>query len=392
MAMVSGLFESCFDIDLSPNTDSDIAQALKLAPLPGCKGTLLFADQNNQPIQLLICANIRKTATARLFPEEETASKRADLRSIVRKIYYTRCFNDLRNSLVHYHTLKELFPGDFKKILKLARQTFVKIDTGSAWPGFQTTENPIASGTEKVFGPFPTRKAANDFIQILQTAFNLCQMPNLISNPEKAKSCTYLQMGNCPAPCVGNITKQQYLQQINNASDAAAGNLDQQIKKLNDNMLTASEKMQFEAAQHIKKQIDKLQQLSKNTYKWTSDLTRLRILHIDRSAKLPTGKRKKQQLYTAFLITLNSITELGDYSIDALDCIPEILSKETTHTANNKNIKDTLAIICYNLFRSNPQGIWLNCSTTPPDSVQIKEALAQRFKIAIELKETPNPT
>ena len=383
--MFSGLFESCFEIDLSSNDQSEITQALKLSPLPSSKGTLLFADDQNTPIQLLLCANIRRTATARLFPEDEVASKRADLRSIVRRIYYTRCFNDLRNTLFHYNAAKAIYPKTFGKILKLARQTFVKIDTAANWPIFKTTEEP-ADSTQHTFCPFPTRQAANDFVGILQNAYDLCQMPSLLPHPDKAKSCPYLQMDKCPGPCIGNISKIDYLTQIDSAIDAAAANLNEQIQSLHNKMLDASQKMEFESAQHIKKQIDQLKLLLKDDYKWTTDLNKFKVLHIDRSARLKVKKRTKQQLFAAFLIRANSITELGDFAPDAFEHLPELINSQLL-PQESSNPKDILSIICYHLYRSSQQGIWIDCSQNIPTAEQITDQIIDRFQKQTDTKQ-----
>lgn len=376
--MLCGLFESCFETDLNDNDRSEISQALKLAPLPSSKGTLLLADKNDTPIQLLLCANIRRTATARLFPEEETASRRADLRCIVKKIYYRRCFNDLKNSLFHYSAAKAVFPDDFRDILKLARQTLVSIDLSSEWPVFKTTEDPLAAVSEKVFGPFPTRQAATVFIKTLQNAFDLCQMPQLIAHREKAKSCPYLQMDKCPGPCVGNISRQAYLEQINNAVDAASGNIEGQVKSLHEKMLAASEKTEFETAQNIKKRIDRLKMLLKNDYEQTTDMSKFKLLHIDRAAKLKIKKRRKQQLFTAFIIQTGIVAELGCFALEAFEHIGRLIDRHTPNL-NPNQAKDILSITCYHLYRSTQQGVWLDCSKTIPATQQIIDAVTEKF-------------
>ena len=185
------LFDGCLQID----TTSQTADALSGKDgLPSAKGVVLFAGAHDGPIQLLICANMRRTASARLFHKDEDAlSKRTDIREITRKIYYTSCFNDF-SSLLEYHRLcHAVYAFSYKKLLNLGKRSYVKIDVSSKWPNFVLSDKCYCSNDEKIFGPFPTRRSSLDFIEILRDSFLLCHRPGLINSAKKASSCPYLQ-------------------------------------------------------------------------------------------------------------------------------------------------------------------------------------------------------
>ena len=216
--MLDELFDDCLQIDPAAQT----AEALK--PLPACKGVLLFADDTLKPIQLLTAANIRRTATHRLFPQDPTViKKRADISRIARRIYCCRCYNDFGSALKHYQIAKVIYRDTYSEQLSLGKQSYVKIDASVKWPFFSLTDKPAGSGGQNVFGPFPSRKAAAEFIQILQDAFGLCKRPDLLAGGQNFASCPYLQMGTCCAPCVGKIGRDEYLRYIAGAISAAAG-------------------------------------------------------------------------------------------------------------------------------------------------------------------------
>ena len=97
-------------LDIDPHLERD--QALShLVALPACKGVILFADSDRRPVQLLIAANIRRTGRARLYTEEiEVHSKRPEITSIVRHIFYVCCYNDFKAALIHYTIAKIVWP------------------------------------------------------------------------------------------------------------------------------------------------------------------------------------------------------------------------------------------------------------------------------------------
>lgn len=376
------LFDGCLQID----TTSQTADALSGSDgLPSNKGVILFAGAHDGLIQLLICANMRRTATARLFHKDDQAlSKRTDIREITRKIYYTSCFNDFA-SLLEYHRLcHEVYEISYKKLLNLGKRSYVKIDVTAKWPAFELSNKSYCSKDEKIFGPFPTRRSALDFIEILRNAFLLCQRPGLINSPRKASSCPYLQMESCPAPCVGHISRDEYLEQIKGAISAACGDVAEQRERLTLKMKLLSENTEFEKANAVKKQIEQLKRLKAPCYKWTCDLDDWGVLHIDKSAKIKVeGKRKKEQTYAAFVISKGNIRRLEPFVLDDVEDMSKAIAGlgDDQGAPTDVKIKDELmSLVCLSLYRSKPAGVWLNCSRGKlPDADQIAMAICNRF-------------
>jgi len=379
--MLDELFDDCLQITPAGQT----AEACK--PLPTCKGVLLFADDSSRPIQLLIAANIRRTAVGRLFTQEPVAvKKRADISRIARKIYYCSCFNDFASALKHYQIAKAVYPGSYSEMLTLPRQSYVKIDPSAEWPFFSLTDKPSPLAEQNVFGPFPSRKAAADFIQILQDAFGLCQRPALLATGQNPASCPYLQMANCPAPCVGKMARAEYLRYIADAICAAAGNIEKQTAKLKEQMKQSAHQRLFEQAQLVKKRLGRLKLLGRSDYQWITRLRELAILHIDRSAKIASeGKRKRIQTYAAFLIKAGHIAELGEFPGQGPgEFYKSFIEKlaEPGDCTDSKQTAEELAILAYHLYRSKPSGIWINCSNQNriPTTDEIKNAILERFE------------
>ncbi len=385
--MLQELFEGCLEIDPTQQT----AEALSRAdnPLPTCKGVLLFADASDRSVCFLIAANLRRTARHRLFPPEAaTLSKRADIAPLVRRIYYQCCYNDFASTLKYYRICRLLYPDSWDTLITFPKLRFVRIDLSARWPNFSVAEKALIAGRQKTFGPFGTRKSANAYIMALRTAFGLCHRPDLIDSPAKAATCPYLQMHTCPAPCVGNISRQDYFSQIDNAVSAAGGQSAQYANRIRDGMMHHAAQKQFEAAAALKKRLAALDLLKKGQYRWTRDISKLAILHIDRWARIsPPGKKRKSQSYAAYLIKEGQILDCGAFLLDDLAGVYRTLGdhlEEPTGQIATEELAETLAIAASFLYRSNPPGIWIDCSAdeTPrplPPQQHILDAIAQRF-------------
>ncbi|RKY05733.1 MAG: hypothetical protein DRP66_10280, partial [Planctomycetota bacterium] len=281
-----------------------------------------------------------------------------------------------------------LYPDSWGKLITFGKLRFVRIDLSARWPNLSAAEKPLIADRQKTFGPFGTRKSANAYITALRTAFGLCHRPDLIDSPDRAATCPYLQMHTCPAPCVGNISRPDYFSQIDKAVSAAGGQGAQYADRIRNEMMQHAAGKQFEAAAAGKKRLAALDLLKRSEYRWTRDISKLAILHIDRWARIsPPGKKRKSQSYAVYLVKGGQILDCGDFLLDDLAgvyrTLGDHLERPTGQIATGE-LKETLAIAASFLYRSNPPGIWIDCSAdeTPrrlPPQQHILDAIAERF-------------
>jgi excinuclease UvrABC nuclease subunit len=369
----------------------------KLGALPNCKGVVLFADEADRPIQLLITCNIRRLSTCRLFAGgEEGPTKHTNIAEITRRIYYRCCYNHFACSFEHWQIARALWPKTYRQLSLFTKQSYVKIDQSPKWPRFVLADKPLVSETTKIFGPFPNRKSVNSFIEILQDSFGLCRRGKMVESEARAISCPYLQMGQCSGPCAGKVSRAEYIEQIEQAISTASGNTQQQKARLENRMRRLCERMEFEQAEMVRKQLGKLELLNKEMYCWTGDLAQLAILHIDKSAKVTEpGKRKKTQSFSAFLIRYGSITRSADFTLDGIEDFHKTFVSnlaQDTPDAEAELLYDRLGLLSYFLYRSRRPGIWIDCSAIKikPTAEQIKEMICEHFGLEKRLGQNSN--
>jgi hypothetical protein len=360
--MLQGLFEGCLHVNCALQNDESNADT---SVLPACKGVVLFCDENDTAIQLLITGNIRRLVRSRLSCDDVSAvSRRADIASIVRRVWYLSCHNDFRTAVRHMQIAKQVYPDSWHDVVSLPAIWFVRINTAEQWPNVVSSTRAAGGHEQRSFGPFASRKSADRFVESLRLAFGLCRRPDIVDVPEKAASCPYLQMNTCPAPCVGNMDRQEYMQQVCHALEAAGGAFDIHAERLRVLMKELASQMRFEQANALKKRTEALEVLKKDEYRWTTDMSRLAILHIDRSAKAAPEKGKRRiQTYAGFLITAGRVVEFEDFAIADIERFCESLRKCLKQPAPAEgNITETMSLAGYFLYRSSRSGIWIDCS------------------------------
>ncbi|MBL7215106.1 MAG: UvrB/UvrC motif-containing protein [Phycisphaerae bacterium] len=342
-----------------------------LSGLPACKGVLFFTDASDQPIQLLQVANLRRTAQAKLIHEEPLwPHRKTDISELTTKIFYTCCDNNFEMQLTYIQLAHAVFQKNAGDWIQLPKISLAVIETDSYLPFFYVSDNPKTDENRKAFGLFPSRKAAAAFCETLNAVFELCRNPSLL-NTGRETSCPYLQMQTCPGPCLGTGNRKSYSDAVQRACTAAAGQIDSTTQQLYEQMNLSAQSMRFEQAATLKKQIESLKQLTGNDFTWVHDLQNLCVLHIDIGAKRKiTGKNKKRQLYKAWKITAKDIYELGIFVPQTPEQVMSFLNRRWNDGQKfvySPTHKEHLAVLSLFLFRSNPSGLWLDCTQKIPE-------------------------
>lgn len=112
-------------------------------------------------------------------------------------------------------------------------------------------------GGGKFFGPFSSPKAVSETLRHLQRIFKIRQCADsYFSN--RSRACLQFQIGRCSAPCVKNISEENYLQSIKNAELFLEGKSTRLIDKLVKQMEEQSAALDFEAAAQTRDMISEL--------------------------------------------------------------------------------------------------------------------------------------
>ena len=124
-------------------------------------------------------------------------------------------------------------------------------------------------GSQKVkgryFGPFPSAGAVKKTLNIIQKLFltRSCE-DSVFSN--RSRPCLQYQIKRCTAPCVNFITKDNYQNDIKNASLFIEGKKEKVIKELSEPMQIASDNLDYEKAAKLRDQIRSIREIQEKQF------------------------------------------------------------------------------------------------------------------------------
>ncbi|NHI91274.1 MAG: excinuclease ABC subunit UvrC [Candidatus Lokiarchaeota archaeon] len=113
-------------------------------------------------------------------------------------------------------------------------------------------------------GPFLVRKNLDIALDTIAKIFPFCNCKKPCKQQKRA--CLRFQYKKCPGPCVGAISKENYREQIENIRLFLEGHKEELLKKLLEQMTTASKNLDFEKAAKIRDQIQGIEKTIKNIH------------------------------------------------------------------------------------------------------------------------------
>ncbi len=147
------------------------------------------------------------------------------------------------------------------------RFLMVKVNLNDPIPRFTLTRLRTPDGA-RYFGPFADAAALRHTLQLVRRQFNLRGCRPLTPNATDYKHCLYAHLKHCTAPCIGNVTRAQYLEQVRAACDFLEGQCAELRDQLTAEMQRAAAAQEYERAARLRDQLAALRQTTRREEKF----------------------------------------------------------------------------------------------------------------------------
>ena len=160
--------------------------------------------------------------------------------------------------------IKEFHPRYNVSFRDDKRFLLLKVNLKDQIPRFSLTRLKQDEGSQ-YFGPFASSGALRRTVALIRHKFNLRGCRPLVPNERDYKHCLYANLKYCTAPCIGNVSKDQYLLQVQAACDFLGGQSHEMETELEAAMKKASANLEFELAAEIRDMLSDLKQTTQKT-------------------------------------------------------------------------------------------------------------------------------
>jgi excinuclease ABC subunit C len=219
-------------------------------------------------------------------PQGGATSRRLQLAHLVDQIEYTVTGSEFESSLCLYQASLRAFGQRAQKRLRLRPPAFLRMSVDNAYPRVYATSKISKTASNALFGPFPSRAAAERYADEMLNLFLLRRCSEEL-NPDPAfPGCVYSEMKMCLAPCFKGCSDERYQQEASEVFAFLATRGGSMIGRLEGERNAASEAMEFERAAAIHQRMQKVQGVAHLVSEAVRPLAELSGILVQPSAEL----------------------------------------------------------------------------------------------------------
>ncbi len=227
----------------------------KLANLPLCPGVYIMKDCEDNIIYVGK-SKLLKNRVSQYFQNSSVHSpKTVAMVSQIADFEYIITDTENEALALECNLIKKHLPK-YNILLKDDKQyPYIKITINEDFPRVFMTRQVKKDGG-LYLGPFMSALNLKEAIEELRRIFKIRSCNQHITKGNRHKRpCLYYQIGQCSAPCCGNIAAEEYKNVVSQIIEVLNGNCKNIIKELDEKMTAAAETLEFEKAAQFRNKI-----------------------------------------------------------------------------------------------------------------------------------------
>ena len=232
----------------------------KVARFPTGPGVYSFTDADGEVLYVGKAADLRARVKSYLKPGGDGRYQLPWLAAEANDVEFVATATEQEALLLENTVIKKRQPKYNLKLKDDKAFLLLRLDRKEAWPWYRLVRRRADDGA-LYFGPFASAQSVRRTLRLLHKVVPLrdCR-EHVFAN--RARPCIKHQIGRCPAPCVGLITREAYDQLLDQSVRFLRGDVGAVLGDLKSRMNAAAEALEFERAAAIKEQLQALQRVA----------------------------------------------------------------------------------------------------------------------------------
>ncbi len=234
----------------------------KIKTLPDSPGVYIMKNKDGKIIYVGK-AKVLKNRVRQYFMN--MASHTPKVRAMVENIAdfeYIMCDTEME-ALVLECSLIKLHKPKYNILLKDGKNyPYIKLTLNEEYPKMLYVREAKNDGA-RYFGPYPSGFSVKETFDTVRQIFKIAHCrKSFPKDIGKERPCLYYSMGQCSAPCSGNITKEEYRAIFKDIEKFLEGNDKELLESLTAEMRKAAAELEFERAASCRDKIEAVKNLS----------------------------------------------------------------------------------------------------------------------------------
>ncbi len=223
----------------------DIEDELK--KLPAKPGVYIMHDKNDAILYVGKAVSLKNRVRQYFQSSRNLSPKIQKMVSKVARFEYIVVDSEMEALVLECNLIKEHRPKYNTMLKDDKHYPYIRVTVQEPFPRvlFARTRG---KDKAKYFGPYTSGQAVKDTLDLLKKTYQIRNCNLSLPKEKNSRPCLYYHMGQCKAPCRGEISQEEYRQAIEQVLAFLGGNFSPITKRLERLMKEASEALEFERA------------------------------------------------------------------------------------------------------------------------------------------------
>src|SRR5512146_826843 len=237
---------------------SDHLQGI-LDTLPTRPGCYIMKNADGEIIYVGKAINLRNRVRSYFHGGHDQDMKTRQLVRNIDDIEWIVVDSELEALILEMNLIKKHRPHYNIRLKDDKRYPYIKVHWAEAFPHVTVTRR-VESDGSRYYGPYTSAWAVYQTLDVLRRVFPYLTCDREITGKDP-RACLYYDIKLCTAPCIGAIEKAGYRQVIDDLCKFLEGHSEAIVQRLQNDMLQASEELNFERAATLRDQLKAIQQI-----------------------------------------------------------------------------------------------------------------------------------
>jgi len=245
----------------------------KVENIPNLPGCYLFKGNNGEVLYVGKSKDLGKRVLQYFLHKKELDPKIQSMIDEAKSIETVVVGSEIEALILEANLIKKYRPK-YNTLLKDDKSYSWIVITKEEFPRVLRVRKLKIYSDDEYYGPYPSATPVDMALRFLRTIFpfRTCSLKISSENIAKGKKCIYYDMGLCPAPCEGLISKKDYMKSINNIRLFLNCKKNKIIHLLKKDIEILAEKKRYEEAAIIRDKINSLETIIKKVHiEWGQD-------------------------------------------------------------------------------------------------------------------------
>ena len=221
--------------------------------IPTSPGSYQFKDDLGRVLYVGKASNLRSRLSSYFQDASVLHPRTAAMVAAATTVEWIEVRNELEALMLEYSLIKQHRPRFNVRLRDDKSYPFLAITVDEEWPRAVVMRGTKRKGT-RYFGPYAHAWAIRETLDLLLRTFPVrtCSQGKFNQHQRLGKPCLLFHIEKCSGPCVKEISQDEYSRHVNGLTAFLDGENEEIIASLQQDMLNASESLEFEKAARLR--------------------------------------------------------------------------------------------------------------------------------------------